>query len=137
MWMLTGVTPITQPCWCIRADEPLPTCTTHDQRQHEAGLHGTFPTGSRQATRLRRQYFHAVLRQEPAYFDVHATTGELLQGLNEDTSAIQLAIGEKVPAACWTVSAFPHTQQPGSLSSDLPWVSCRWATLWTRSSLSA
>ena len=37
-----------------------------------------------------------MLRQEPAYFDVHATTGELLQGLNEDTSAIQLAIGEKV-----------------------------------------
>ena len=56
---------------------------------------GSFHTGSRQATRLRRQYFHAVLRQEPAYFDVHATTGELLQGLNEDTSAIQLAIGEK------------------------------------------
>ena len=37
-----------------------------------------------------------MLRQEPAYFDQHAKSGNLLQGLNEDTSAIQLAIGEKV-----------------------------------------
>ena len=52
--------------------------------------------GSRQASKLRQRYLQAVLRQEPAYFDVHATTGELLQGLNDDTTAIQMAIGEKV-----------------------------------------
>ena len=40
----------------------------------------------------------AVLRQDAAFFDVHARSGDLLQGLNEDTSAIQLAIGEKVCA---------------------------------------
>ena len=38
----------------------------------------------------------AVLRQDAAFFDVHARSGDLLQGLNEDTSNIQLAIGEKV-----------------------------------------
>jgi len=53
--------------------------------------------GARQATRLRRQYLQAVLRQEPAFFDQHVKAGDLLQGLNENTSAIQLAIGEKVP----------------------------------------
>ena len=55
--------------------------------------------GARQATRLRRQYLQAVLRQEAAFFDASAQSGVLLQGLNEDTSAIQLAIGEKVPKA--------------------------------------
>ncbi len=55
--------------------------------------------GARQATRLRQQYLQAVLRQEPAFFDASAKSGALLQGLNEDTSAIQLAIGEKVRSA--------------------------------------
>ena len=59
-------------------------------------------TGSRQASKLRQRYLQAVLRQEPAYFDVHTTPGELLQGLNDDTSAIQLAIGEK---ACTCAAA--------------------------------
>ena len=54
------------------------------------------PAGARQATRLRRRYLQAVLRQEAAFFDASAKSGALLQGLNEDTSAIQLAIGEKV-----------------------------------------
>ncbi len=52
--------------------------------------------GARQATRLRRRYLQAVLRQDAAFFDASAKSGVLLQGLNEDTSAIQLAIGEKV-----------------------------------------
>lgn len=55
-----------------------------------------FLSGARQATRLRQEYLQAVLRQDAAFYDVHAKSGELLQGLNEDTSAIQLAIGEKV-----------------------------------------
>jgi ATP-binding cassette subfamily B (MDR/TAP) protein 1 len=53
-------------------------------------------TGARQATRIRHKYFHAVLRQEVAFFDASATTGTLLQGLNQDTLAVQNAIGEKV-----------------------------------------
>ncbi|CAL8467005.1 g6541 [Coccomyxa elongata] len=53
-------------------------------------------TGARQATRLRQKYLQAVLRQDATFFDVHARSGDLLQGLNEDTSAIQLAIGEKM-----------------------------------------
>ena len=54
------------------------------------------PAGARQATRLRRRYLQAVLRQDAAFFDASAKSGALLLGLNEDTSAIQLAIGEKV-----------------------------------------
>ncbi len=57
---------------------------------------GCMPAGARQATRLRRRYLQAVLRQDAAFFDASAKSGALLQGLNEDTSAIQLAIGEKV-----------------------------------------
>ena len=37
-----------------------------------------------------------VLRADVAFFDQQATTGELLQGLNEDCVAISDAIGEKV-----------------------------------------
>ena len=43
-----------------------------------------------------------MLRQEAAFFDASAKSGALLQGLNEDTSAIQLAIGEKVLLLCQT-----------------------------------
>lgn len=52
--------------------------------------------GARQANRIREKYLASVLRQEVAYFDVHVTTGELLQGLNEDINAVQNAISEKV-----------------------------------------
>ena len=65
-------------------------------------------SGSRQATRLRRRYLQAVLRQEAAYFDVHVRSGELLQGLNEDTTAIQLGIGEKVQTPNHTHSPTLH-----------------------------
>lgn len=52
--------------------------------------------GTNQANRMRQQYLDRVLRADVAYFDQHATTGELLQGLNEDCTAIQDAIAEKV-----------------------------------------
>jgi hypothetical protein len=77
------------------------TCKDNTRLSDSKGLSGA--AGSRQASKLRQRYLQAVLRQEPAYFDVHTTTGELLQGLNDDTSAIQMAIGEKVlacSAAC-------------------------------------
>ena len=72
--------------------------------------------GARQATRLRQQFLQAVLRQEPAFFDQHVKSGNLLQGLNEDTSAIQLAIGEKVHA---------------NLIIILPYCSCKNEWGWT------
>jgi ATP-binding cassette, subfamily B (MDR/TAP), member 1 len=52
--------------------------------------------GARQATRIRERFFQKVLHQEIAFFDASATTGVLLQGLNQDTLAVQNAIGEKV-----------------------------------------
>lgn len=36
-----------------------------------------------------QMYLKAVLRQDVEYFDTQATTGSLLQGLNEDGTAIQ------------------------------------------------
>ena len=57
---------------------------------------GCANAGAHQANRTRRRYLDRVLRADIAYFDKHVTTGELLQGLNEDCTAIQDAIGEKV-----------------------------------------
>ncbi|KAL6755759.1 MDR-like ABC transporter [Haematococcus lacustris] len=51
--------------------------------------------GNRQTSRLRRQYLHAVLRQNVAYFDTQATTGTLLQGFDSDCAAVEAAISEK------------------------------------------
>jgi ATP-binding cassette, subfamily B (MDR/TAP), member 1 len=53
-------------------------------------------TGTRQANRVRAKYLEAVLRQDIAFFDRDATTGKLLQSLNEETLAFQAAISEKV-----------------------------------------
>lgn len=52
--------------------------------------------GVRQANRIRHAYLASVLQQEVAFFDVEASSGNLLHGLNEDTVTIQAAIGEKV-----------------------------------------
>lgn len=52
--------------------------------------------GVRQANRIRHAYLASVLQQEVAFFDVEASSGKLLHGLNEDTVTIQAAIGEKV-----------------------------------------
>lgn len=53
-------------------------------------------TGTRQSNRVRKLYLQSILRQDIAYFDRDATTGKLLQGLNEDTLAFQNGISEKV-----------------------------------------
>jgi ATP-binding cassette subfamily B (MDR/TAP) protein 1 len=50
----------------------------------------------RQTNRIRSIYLKSVLRQDIAYFDTEGTSGFLLQGLNEDCSAIQKGIGEKM-----------------------------------------
>lgn len=52
--------------------------------------------GVRQANRIRHAYLASVLQQEVAFFDTDASSGKLLNGLNEDTVTIQNAIGEKV-----------------------------------------
>ena len=53
-------------------------------------------TGHRQTSRIRQRYLQAVLRQDVEFFDTQATTGSLLEGLNEDGNAVQQAISEKV-----------------------------------------
>lgn len=52
--------------------------------------------GVRTSNRVRQRYLRAALHQEAGYYDTEATTGVLLQGLSEDTNAIQTATGEKV-----------------------------------------
>jgi ATP-binding cassette, subfamily B (MDR/TAP), member 1 len=50
----------------------------------------------RQAARLRQRYLEAALLQDVTYYDTDATTGDILSGLNEDCTAVQNAISEKV-----------------------------------------
>ena len=50
----------------------------------------------RQTNRIRSIYLKKVLRQDIEYFDTEGTSGFLLQGLNEDCTAIQKGIGEKM-----------------------------------------
>lgn len=54
-------------------------------------------TGERQAARIRNLYFKAILRQEIAFFDKEANTGEAVAKMSGDTFLIQDAMGEKVP----------------------------------------
>ena len=53
-------------------------------------------SGTRQVARLRQRYLEASLKQEQAYYDTQATSGDVLGGLNEDCQAVQNAISEKV-----------------------------------------
>eukprot|EP00879_Flechtneria_rotunda_P003779 GHRR01004019.1.p1 GENE.GHRR01004019.1~~GHRR01004019.1.p1 ORF type:complete len:1293 (+),score=472.26 GHRR01004019.1:779-4657(+) len=60
----------------------------------------------RQTNRLRGMYLRGILRQDIGFFDTQATTGGLLQGLNEDSLAIQQAISDKVGAFLQHSSTF-------------------------------
>ena len=51
--------------------------------------------GLRQTVRIRQRYLTSALQQEISFFDTQATTGDLLQGLNELSNTIQSGIGEK------------------------------------------
>jgi ATP-binding cassette, subfamily B (MDR/TAP), member 1 len=53
-------------------------------------------TGERQAARIRALYLRAILRQEVAFFDQRASTGEVVARMSGDTALIQDAVGEKV-----------------------------------------
>ena len=62
-------------------------------------------SGTRQVARLRQRYLEASLKQEQAYYDTQATSGDVLSGLNEDCQAVQNAISEKVGNAIHHVGA--------------------------------
>ncbi|PKI43071.1 hypothetical protein CRG98_036550 [Punica granatum] len=53
-------------------------------------------TGERQAARIRALYLRAILRQDIAFFDKEASTGQIVSQLSGDTILIQDAMGDKV-----------------------------------------
>ncbi|KAF8364540.1 hypothetical protein HHK36_033495 [Tetracentron sinense] len=54
-------------------------------------------TGERQATRMRRRYLKAVLRQDVGYFDLRvASTTEVVTSVSHDSLVIQDVLSEKV-----------------------------------------
>eukprot|EP01025_Chloroclados_australasicus_P040707 TRINITY_DN4266_c0_g1_i1.p1 TRINITY_DN4266_c0_g1~~TRINITY_DN4266_c0_g1_i1.p1 ORF type:complete len:1011 (+),score=131.92 TRINITY_DN4266_c0_g1_i1:85-3033(+) len=53
-------------------------------------------SGARQAATIRKKYLQAILKQDITFFDRDQTSGALMQGLNDDTLAIQQAVSEKV-----------------------------------------
>lgn len=53
-------------------------------------------TGERQASRIRSLYLKTILRQDIAFFDKEANTGEVVGRMSGDTVLIQDAMGEKV-----------------------------------------
>uniref|UniRef100_A0A6N2KWM0 ABC transmembrane type-1 domain-containing protein n=1 Tax=Salix viminalis TaxID=40686 RepID=A0A6N2KWM0_SALVM len=64
-------------------------------------------TGERQATRMRKRYLQAVLRQEVGYFDLHvSSTAEIITGVSNDSFVIQDVLSEKMPNFLMNVSTF-------------------------------
>eukprot|EP01018_Ginkgo_biloba_P022723 Gb_08706 [translate_table: standard] len=64
-------------------------------------------TGERQASRIRRKYLRAVLRQEIGFFDTKgASTSEVVTSVSNDTLVIQDALSEKVPNFVMNASTF-------------------------------
>ncbi|WOK97290.1 ABC transporter B family member 11-like [Canna indica] len=63
-------------------------------------------SGERQAARIRGLYLKAILRQEIAFFDSEAATGEVISRMSRDTILIQDAIGEKVGKFIQLLSTF-------------------------------
>ncbi|KAG9457822.1 hypothetical protein H6P81_002330 [Aristolochia fimbriata] len=63
-------------------------------------------TGERQAARIRALYLKTILRQDVAFFDKEASTGEVVGRMSGDTVLIQDAMGEKVGKFIQLVSTF-------------------------------
>ncbi|XP_050380017.1 ABC transporter B family member 15-like [Argentina anserina] len=64
-------------------------------------------TGERQATKMRRNYLKAVLRQEVAYLDSHHTSAtEVVISMSNDIQIIQDVLSEKVPDFVSKASSF-------------------------------
>ena len=53
-------------------------------------------SGERQASRLRALYLAAILKQEVAFFDQAASSGEIVSAVTTDVVLVQEAISEKV-----------------------------------------
>ncbi|CAI5497944.1 unnamed protein product, partial [Closterium sp. Naga37s-1] len=63
-------------------------------------------TGERQSARVRRLYLQALLRQEVAFFDLEACSGELINRVSSDVLLVQDAISEKVGNCIHYLSTF-------------------------------
>ncbi|XP_022850781.1 ABC transporter B family member 4-like isoform X2 [Olea europaea var. sylvestris] len=63
-------------------------------------------TGERQAARIRSLYLKTILRQDVAFFDKEANTGEVVGRMSGDTVLIQDAMGEKVGKFIQLLSTF-------------------------------
>ncbi|PNT61308.1 ABC transporter B family member 15 [Brachypodium distachyon] len=67
-------------------------------------------TAERQASRMRRLYLEAVLRQEVAFFDAapssQATTFRVISTISDDADTIQDFLGEKLPMVLANVTLF-------------------------------
>ncbi|CAH9069562.1 unnamed protein product [Cuscuta epithymum] len=63
-------------------------------------------SGERQAARIRSLYLQAIIRQDIAFFDMEANTGEVVGRMSGDTVLIQDAMGEKVGKFIQLVSTF-------------------------------
>ncbi|KAK9991958.1 hypothetical protein SO802_026943, partial [Lithocarpus litseifolius] len=63
-------------------------------------------TGERQAARIRSLYLNTILRQDIAFFDKEASTGEIIGRMSGDTVLIQNALGEKVGTFVQLVATF-------------------------------
>ncbi|GLJ10912.1 hypothetical protein SUGI_0137850 [Cryptomeria japonica] len=64
-------------------------------------------SGERQASRLRRKYLRAVLRQDAQYYDTQGTdTAEVVNVVTNDTLLIQDVLTEKVPFFIKNVTNF-------------------------------
>ncbi|XP_050239583.1 ABC transporter B family member 11-like [Quercus robur] len=63
-------------------------------------------TGERQAARIRSLYLKTILRQDIAFFDKEASTGEIIGRMSGDTVLIQNALGEKVGTFVQLVATF-------------------------------
>eukprot|EP01018_Ginkgo_biloba_P022662 Gb_23626 [translate_table: standard] len=64
-------------------------------------------TGERQASRIRRKYLRAVLRQDVGFFDTKgASTSEVVTSVSNDTLVIQDVFSEKVPNFVMNASTF-------------------------------
>ncbi|XP_057872209.2 putative multidrug resistance protein [Cryptomeria japonica] len=64
-------------------------------------------TAERQASRIRRKYLMAVLRQEVAFFDTAGVdTAEVVNSISNDTLIIQDVLSEKVPIFIMNLTTF-------------------------------
>ncbi|KAF6172248.1 hypothetical protein GIB67_024870 [Kingdonia uniflora] len=63
-------------------------------------------TGARQAARIKNLYLKTLLRQDIAFFDNEANTGEVVGTMSGDAALIQDAMAEKVGKCLQLISSF-------------------------------